>query len=223
MSGVAGGGILPDPRRPSEHWPIDWWIQAYARGWFPMADESQNGLSLWRSRSRALIPLDQPVPVPRSLRRWLNRDGFTLGLNRAFDRVLHDCGDRPDTWINEELRRIYQRLHRAGWAHSVEVWEGEELAAGLLAIGIGSCWIGESMVHHRSNAGNVMLVWLIEALQKGGFSLFDVQLSNPHLNRFGCREISDAAYTALLRPARSRSATLRLGDTAIHCEGWMRE
>jgi len=170
-----------------------------------------------------MIPLDNQFRVPRSVRRSLCRDGYQLSLNRSFDAVLRGCAERTDTWISSELARIYRHLHRAGWAHSVEVWQGQELAAGLLGIGIGSCWIGESMMHHRGHAGNVMLVRLVEALRDSGFSLFDVQLSNQHLERFGCREIGDPAYRALLRQARSRPTTLRLGESAVHCEGWMRE
>lgn len=188
-----------------------------------MADATSGRLALWRSRSRALIPLDDAFRVPRSVRRHLGRDGFELCLNRSFEAVLSGCADRPDTWISGELARIYGHLHRAGWAHSVEVWQGQELAAGLLAIGIGGCWIGESMVHHRAHAGNVMLVGLVEALGASGFNLFDVQLSNPHLERFGCRELDDTAYMALLRAARSRTTTLRLGESVVACEGWMRE
>ena len=221
MANVRRAGA--DPRQPSEHWPVHWWVQAYAKGWFPMAHPTHGGLDLWRSQSRALIPLDQDFRVPRSVRRSLGRDAFQLSLNRSFDAVLRGCAERPDTWISGELARIYRQLHRAGWAHSVEVWEGEELAAGLLAIGIGSCWIGESMMHHRDHAGNVMLVRLVEALRDSGYSLFDVQLSNQHLERFGCREIGDPAYTALLRQARSRPTTLRLGESTVRCEGWMRE
>ena len=79
------------------------------------------------------------------------------------------------------------------------------------------------MMHHRDHAGNVMLVRLVEALRDSGYSLFDVQLSNQHLERFGCREIGDPAYTALLRQARSRPTTLRFGESTVRCEGWMRE
>ena len=218
-----GGAAGADPRQPAEHWPGEWWIPAYAKGWFPMADATSGRLALWRSRSRALIPLDDAFRVPRSVRRHLGRDGFELCLNRSFEAVLSGCADRPDTWISGELARIYGHLHRAGWAHSVEVWQGQELAAGLLAIGIGGCWIGESMVHHRTHAGNVMLVNLVEALGASGFNLFDVQLSNPHLERFGCRELDDTAYMALLRAARSRTTSLRLGESVVACEGWMRE
>ena len=218
-----GAAVSPNPGQPSEHWPLTWWVQAYARGWFPMADSTTGRLALWRSRSRALIPLDRGFTVPRSVRRRLHHHPFQLSLNRSFEAVLSGCADRPDTWISAELARIYRHLHGAGWAHSVEVWDGQELAAGLLAIGIGSCWIGESMLHRRDHAGNVMLVALVEALRESGFSLFDVQLSNPHLERFGCREIEDTAYTALLSQARMQPTTLRLGESAVHCEGWMRE
>jgi len=218
-----GGEAFADPLRPSEHWPLHWWVQSYASGWFPMADSSCAGLSLWRSRSRALIPLDAGFRVPRSVRRQLHTKDLQLSLNRSFDAVLHGCARRPDTWISSELASIYGQLHQAGWAHSVEAWYGHDLAAGLLAIGIGGCWIGESMLHHRANAGNVMLVRLVEALRESGFSLFDVQLSNPHLKRFGCREIGDTAYGSLLRLARTRPTTLRLGESVVHCGGWMRE
>ena len=186
---------------------------------------SQNGacLELFRSRRRALLPLDGSHHVPRSLRRTLARGCFHFSLNRAFDSVLEGCANRPSTWISAELARLYRRFHRAGFAHSVEAWDGDELAAGMLAIAIGGCWIGETMMHRRSDAGNVLLVGLIEALQAGGFAVFDVQLSTPHLARFGCQEINDVDYGVLLRQARDRCARLSLGDDSITSEGWMRE
>jgi leucyl/phenylalanyl-tRNA--protein transferase len=91
----------------------------------------------------------------------------------------------------------------------------------MLAIGIGACWIGESMAHRRPQAGNVLLVTLVEALQSGGFLLFDVQLSNPHLARFGCLEIDDSTYRRALRLAVGQPASLRLHDGALASEAWM--
>ena len=219
---------LPDPRQPSEHWPVAWWLQAYSGGWFPMAEAaSARGLRLFRSRERALLPLDQRFTIPRSVRRALRptqaQARFTPSLNRAFERVLAGCADRPNTWISPELARIYAQLHSAGVAHSVELWEEGELAAGLLAIGVGACWIGESMAHWRPEAGNALLVQLVQGLRQGGFALFDIQLSNPHLERFGCFQLTDDAYEIALRQARQRPAQLRLGDDAITSEAWMRE
>lgn len=219
---------LPDPHQPSEHWPLAWWLQAYAGGWFPMAEaDPAKPLGLFRSRRRALMPLDQRFTIPRSVRRALRttqRDcRFTPSLNRAFEQVVAGCSDRPSTWISPELVRIYAQLHAAGVAHSVELWEGDELAAGLLAIGVGACWIGESMAHWRPEAGNLLLVQLVQALRQGGFALFDIQLSNPHLERFGCFQLPDDAYEIALHQARQRPAHLRLGEDAITSEAWMRE
>jgi leucyl/phenylalanyl-tRNA--protein transferase len=217
------GGFDPDPREPSEHWPLQWWYEAYAGGWFPMALKPGDSLQLCRSRRRALLPLDESFHIPRSLRRWLSGEHFQLRLNQGFDEVLAGCADRPSTWISPELARIYRRLHAAGLAHSVEAWDQSGLAGGLLAIGIGACWIGESMFHRRSQASKVVLVRLVEALRVGGFELFDVQLSTPHLERFGCVEIADAAYIGRLRQARRRRATLSFGDESLSSEPWMRE
>ena len=104
---------------------------------------------------------------------------------------------------------------------SVEVHDAEGLAAGMVSIAIGACWIGESMAHRRPQAGNVLLVELVEALRHGGFVLFDVQLSNPHLARFGCLEIDEAAYGRTLAQAVCRPASLRLQEGHLSSEAWM--
>ncbi|MFO0039292.1 MAG: leucyl/phenylalanyl-tRNA--protein transferase [Synechococcaceae cyanobacterium] len=215
----------PDPERPSALWPTAWWRAVYAQGWFPMADPESGALALHRSLRRGVLPLDHRFRLPRSVRRarrqepW--RQGWQLVLNRRFEAVLSDCSVRPSTWISPELQQIYRQLHADGLAHSVEVQDAEGLAAGMLAIGIGACWIGESMAHRRPQAGNVLLVALVEALRRGGFQLFDVQLSNPHLARFGCLEIDDLTYRRALAQAVSQPASLRLEDGALSSEAWM--
>ena len=190
-----------------------------------MADPDSGALSLHRSLRRGVLPLDHRFHLPRSLRRarrqgdW--QQNWRLGLNGHFEAVLDDCAARPSTWISPELKRVYRQLHADGLAHSVEVHDSEGLAAGMLAIGIGACWIGESMAHRRPQAGNVLLVTLVEALQSGGFLLFDVQLSNPHLARFGRQEIDDSTYRRALRLAVGQPASLRLHDAALASEAWM--
>ncbi len=199
-------------------------VKAYAEGWFPMADpldgQRYGPLSLYRSRQRALLPLDGSLHASRSLGRVLRARPFQFSLNRAFNPVVAACADRPETWISPELVAIYRQLHAIGMAHSVEAWQGGRLAAGLLGIAIGRCWIGESMAHLRPHAGNVLLVELSAALEWGGFDLFDVQLSNPNLERFGCFSISDADYTNQLRRARCRPARLRLGGDSLESHAW---
>lgn len=204
-----------DPAQPSRHWPTAWWRASYAQGWFPMANPDSGRIELYRSLRRALLPLDERFHVPRSLGRVRRAGGFQLRLNREFDAVLADCANRPSTWISPELGLIYQHLHRDGLAHSVELHDSEGLAAGMIGLAIGACWIGESMAHRRPQAGNLLLVELVQALRSGGFRLFDVQLSNPHLQRFGCLEIEDALYGRLLAEAVGHSASLRLQD------GWL--
>lgn len=217
----------PDPQRPSTLWPTAWWRAVYAQGWFPMADPSNGNLELHRSLRRGVLPLDERFHLPRSVRRarrqetWRRR--WRLSLNRCFEAVLADCADRPSTWISPELQQVYRQLHADGLVHSVEVHDDGGLAAGMLALGIGSCWIGESMAHRRSEAGNVLLVELVEALARGGFQLFDVQLSNPHLERFGCLEIHDGHYRRLLARAVARPASLRLQEGTLSSEAWMPE
>ena len=187
-----------------------------------MADGPAGDLCLFRSLSRALLPLDGNFRIPRSVRRALNGGPIVqLALNRSFEAVLADCSGRNDTWISEELRAVYRRLHADGLVHSVEVHDSDGLAAGMIGLAIGACWIGESMAHRRPQAGHSLLVGLVQALRQGGFELFDVQLSNPHLRRFGCFELDDDAYRRRLEQARARSAYLRLHDGFLSSEPWM--
>jgi leucyl/phenylalanyl-tRNA--protein transferase len=186
-----------------------------------MADASDGRLQLLRSRRRAVLPLDDSFHRPRSLGRQLRRGGYRLHLNRAFEVVLADCAQRPSTWISAELTDIYRQLHRDGFAHSAELHDERGLAAGMLCLGIGACWIGESMAHRRTHAGNLLLVELVAALRAGGFRIFDVQLSTPHLERFGCREIDDVRYRRLLAEAVQRPACLRLHDDWLASEAWV--
>ena len=196
-------------------------LAAYAAGWFPMAEGPDGSLGLFRARERALMPLDGRFHVPRSLRRQLHTDRFSLRIDTAFESVVEGCSDRPSTWISPELQAIYRALHELGWAHSIEAWDEQGLAGGQLGLAIGRCWIGESMYHRRPHASNVVLVSLQQALAEGGFELFDVQLSNPHLERFGCFCISDEDYSEQLQQAVSHPAELRLNRYTIHSCAWM--
>jgi leucyl/phenylalanyl-tRNA--protein transferase len=210
-----------DPAQPSWLWPTAWWRTVYGQGWFPMADPESGRLGLHRSLRRGLLPLDERFHVPRSLGRARRAGGYQLRLNQEFDAVLADCANRPSTWISPELQRVYRQLHRDGLVHSVELHDGEGLAAGMLGLAIGACWIGESMAHRRPQAGNLLLVELVAALRGGGFRLFDVQLSNPHLRRFGCLEIEDVPYRRLLAEAVGQGASLRQGDDGLVSEAWV--
>jgi leucyl/phenylalanyl-tRNA---protein transferase len=168
-----------------------------------MADEYGH-LGWYSSRIRALIPLDERFRYPKSLNRALNQNRFSVAFNRDFRGVCQGCADRSTTWISPELIEIYDRLHRGGWAHSFETWYGDELAGGILGIAIRGVFIGESMFYRIPEGSKVAMVKLVEHLRSRGFSLFDAQMQNPHLERFGAYTIEASAYNRLLEQSLSR-------------------
>lgn len=166
-----------------------------------MAEEPEQPLGWFSSWERALIPLDHRFCYPRSLQRALNQNRFTVRIDHDFEAVVAGCAQRDSTWISAELKQIYRQLHQQGWAHSFETWEGETLAGGILGIVIGGAFIGESMFYRIPEASKVAMVKLVDHLRSQGFSLFDAQIINPHLERFGAYTISHAEYLTLLRSA----------------------
>ncbi|MGI0490595.1 leucyl/phenylalanyl-tRNA--protein transferase [Alkalinema pantanalense CENA528] len=175
-------------------------VQAYAEGYFLMADDD-NQLGWYVSRQRTLIPLDDRFRYPKSLRRALNQNRFAVAINRAFTEVVEGCADRETTWISEELKQVYYKLHQAGWAHSFETWQGDQLAGGILGIAIRGAFIGESMFYRIPEGSKVAMVKLVEHLRDRQFILFDAQMTNPHLERFGSYIINNRQYQVLLNQA----------------------
>ncbi|MBD1912484.1 MULTISPECIES: leucyl/phenylalanyl-tRNA--protein transferase [unclassified Leptolyngbya] len=176
-------------------------VQNYARGYFLMADETGRNLGWYSSRERTLIPLDERFRYPRSLRRALNQERFQVAIDRDFSAVVEGCADRESTWISDELKEIYWDLHRAGIAHSFETWQGDELAGGVLGLVIGGAFIGESMFYRIPEGSKVALVKLVEWLRSRQFVLFDAQMMNPHLERFGAYIVNNKEYGQLLKTA----------------------
>lgn len=183
-------------------------IQGYARGYFLMADGENNSLGWYYSRQRALIPLDERFSYPKSLQRVLNQERFTVAINRDFQAAIAGCANREVTWISPELTEIYWALYQAGWAYSFETWYGDELAGGIVGLVIGGAFIGESMFYRIPEASKVAMVKLVERLRSRQFILFDAQMTNPHLERFGAYIISDKQYQILLEKALSRRCSL---------------
>ncbi len=178
---------------------------AYRSGVFPMP--ARGGLMGWWSPlARAVLPLDS-LRVTRSLRKMRSR--YQIRVDSDFDAVLAGCGDprRPDGWIDEDIRRVYRRLHRDGEVHSVEAWTPEgELAGGLYGVGQGGLFAGESMFHRPDigrDASKVALVALVEILRAAGAEgrLLDVQWTTPHLQSLGVAEMPRWRYLELLERA----------------------
>lgn len=169
-----------------------------------MADDTGENLGWYASQEHALMPLDDRFHYPKSLQRVLNQNRFTVAINQDFRAVVEGCADRETTWISPELQEIYWELHLTGWAHSFETWQGDRLAGGILGIVIGGAFIGESMFYQIPDGSKVAMVKLVEWLRSRSFLLFDAQMTNPHLERFGSYMVADRAYQPLLRQAIQR-------------------
>jgi leucyl/phenylalanyl-tRNA--protein transferase len=212
----AGTSVLfPDPRRAGKReilavgsdFSPGTLLAAYRQGIFPWPQSRR--LVPWCSPDpRAIFPLD-PTESPhwsRSLRRTLRKHPWTITADLAFREVMGACGTEREggTWITPEMLEGYDRLHELGWAHSVEVWEGEPgatLVGGIYGLAIGGLFAGESMFHRRTDASKVAFATLVERLRVGGFTLFDVQVMNDHLASLGCLEIRRDRYLDLLAGA----------------------
>lgn len=176
-------------------------LAAYRAGIFPTPVGPDEVMAWWSPDPRAIIPLGG-LHVSRSLHRSLAR--FDVTFDDDFEAVVAGCADpsRDRRWITDEVAAAYGRLHSLGWAHSVEVWDGDgRLAGGLYGVSIGGLFAGESMFHRVSNASKVALVGLVEHLKKLDYSLFDVQWQTQHLASMGAVEVSREHYMDLLAGA----------------------
>ena len=178
-------------------------VDAYRHGIFPWYSEDQP--ILWWSPAPRCVIYPENIHLSRRLRRHFNQGGFTLTADRAFDRVIKACSeprrDHDGTWITDEMRAAYSRLHQLGIAHSVEVWTGEELSGGIYGLALGQVFFGESMFSHRQDASKVALVALCRQLQQWSFTLLDCQVSNPHLVSMGAVDISRFEFDQHLKTA----------------------
>ena len=180
-------------------------IRAYAAGVFPMAESADDPELFWVDpRRRGILPLDA-FHVARRLRRVVRRQIFEIRCDSAFEDVIRACAEanekRPNTWINDEIVRLYAALFARGAAHSVECWRVGELVGGLYGVSLGAAFFGESMFSVETDASKVALVHLVARLRLGGFRLLDTQFLTPHLARFGGIEISRRHYHRLLADA----------------------
>ncbi len=151
----------------------------------------QKLLKRCRVGNRALTESDEPLR-------------FEVSWNQAFGRVIRECsrGRCDGTWIIGDIVEAYERLHRVGHAHSVEVWFGGELVGGLYGVQVGGVFAGESMFHRRPNASKVALFAAAATLHNAGVQLFDVQFSTAHLKTLGAEDWTREQYLDALSVAR---------------------
>lgn len=185
-------------------------LRAYASGIFPMARSREENRLYWIDpERRGILPLEA-FHVSKSLRRTLRGGHFDIRCDTAFEAVMRACGeataDRPETWINEEIVRLFVELFELGLAHSVEVRQDGELVGGLYGLALGGAFFGESMFSRRTDASKAALVHLVARLRHGGFRLLDAQFVTDHLKQFGAVEIPRADYQKRLAEALDEPA-----------------
>jgi len=151
-------------------------------------------------KRRGIMPLDG-FHVSRSLARTLRQGRFRISFDADFAGVVAGCAEREETWISAPIASLYCELHRRGYAHSAEVWEGAELAGGVYGVTLGAAFFGESMFSRRTDASKVAFYHLIQRLKAGGFRLFDTQFLTAHLASLGAIEVTRAVYRRLLGEA----------------------
>lgn len=193
-------------------------LRTYAAGIFPMAESAEDPTLFWVDpETRGILPLDK-FRVSRGVQRKLRRHLFEVRCDTAFEEVVRACAaktsERPTTWINEEIIRLYLGLHAMGHAHSVECWEGGELAGGLYGVCIGGAFFGESMFSRATDASKIALAHLVARLRRGGYRLLDTQFVTSHLEQFGVTEVGRGEYQAILSSALAADASFYRGPLA---------
>ena len=187
---LAVGGCLSEKRL----------LNAYRQGVFPWYNPGEP--ILWWSPDPRLVLFPDKLIVSRSLRKTLRKNSFSVTFDRAFGDVIAACAkpraDSAGTWITEDIGRAYNALHRSGFAHSAEAWQGGELVGGLYGVAIGRVFFGESMFHTRTDASKAAFVGLVEQLKVWGYQLIDCQVHTRHLAGFGAENCDRSRFVQLL-------------------------
>lgn len=199
---AVGGGL--EPRRL---------LRAYARGIFPWYEEGQP--ILWWSPTPRFVFFPAEFHQGATLRKVLRRGDFSFTCDKAFADVIRACArprpgavGAPGTWITADMSAAYIRLHELGYAHSLEAWQGSDLAGGLYGLSLGRCFFAESMFHDADNASKAALAVLATTIARMEFVVIDCQLPAPHLAAWGGRAIPRRHYLQLVRQGL-RFRTLR--------------
>jgi leucyl/phenylalanyl-tRNA--protein transferase len=176
-------------------------IAAYRHGIFPWYSEGDP--LLWWFTSPRLVLIPRELIIPKRLARKIKQKPFEVSFDRAFEQIIDACAtNRTDqgkeTWILDDMKTAYIELHRQGYAHSIECWQGSTLAGGLYGLCLDKVFFGESMFTQITDGSKIALIALVEHLKQKGVELIDCQMTTQHLLRFGAREIDGRHFQDLL-------------------------
>lgn len=186
-------------------------LLAYRSGIFPWPHDE---LLLWFNPALRMVLPPAEVIISHSMRSLFRKNRYRITFDTSFGQVIHACASTPrpgqdGTWINDEIIPAYEAMHRLGYAHSVEVWEGGELVGGLYGVSLGNMFFGESMFSHRPNASKAAFISLCLWMHRQGFELLDCQVYTDHLASLGAREIP--RFEFLQRLGQALQAPDRVG------------
>jgi leucyl/phenylalanyl-tRNA--protein transferase len=171
---------------------VDRLLLAYRNGIFPWFEEGE--VIVWWSPNPRMVLYPDKLRVSKSMRKIIREKQFTVSFDKAFDEVIENCKTihRPNqggTWITPDMKKAYSDLHNKGIAHSVEVWEGEELVGGLYGVNVGKVFCGESMFSKKSNTSKLAFITLVQELFNHNYFMIDCQMYTDHLASLGAEEI----------------------------------
>lgn len=179
-------------------------LLAYRSGIFPWY--SANEPIIWWSPDPRFVLYPENIKVSKSMKQIIRRGQFKVTFDQKFEDVIYHCGKikregQHGTWITQDMRQAYVHLHHLGYAHSVEVWEGEKLVGGLYGVSLGRCFFGESMFSYVSNASKTGFITLVQKLHKKEFKLIDCQVHTKHLESLGAGHITRSQFMANIKAA----------------------
>jgi len=182
---------------------------AYENGIFPWYNEGEP--ILWWSPNPRFVLYPSEIKVSKSMRQVFRKKGFRVSFDQAFEQVITACAMIPregqnGTWLIDEMKAAYIHLHRLGFAHSVEAWQGDQLVGGLYGLSLGNCFFGESMFAKASNASKVALIVLAKTLEQKGFEMIDCQSETKHLRTMGAKFINQVDFLAYLEENKKRTS-----------------
>ena len=182
-------------------------IACYRRGVFPMSDSREDeSFYLVEPKLRGILPLEA-LHVSKSMHKFRRQTSYIVTINQDFPSVIEACATGHDgTWISHAIEGLYLHLHKRGEAHSIEVWDKDELVGGLYGVTQGQAFFGESMFSRRTNASKLALIYLVEHLIERGFILLDTQFLTDHLKSLGAIEIPQTEYLEKLNTALQSEA-----------------
>ena len=176
-------------------------LLAYSNGIFPWYSEEDP--IMWWSPDPRQILFPDAFKISKTLSKTIENKKFKISIDSIFPTVIENCAKTPrkgqkGTWITKEMRNAYIALHKAGYAHSFETWNKNELVGGLYGLSLGKAFFGESMFFHETDASKVALFYLVEFCKKHGFHFIDTQVKTTHLKSFGAEEIPRKEFLTLL-------------------------